>query len=289
MSTIRLVGITDFNILSAFRDVEQRLLELERKLTPQASARDPEVAQLQEDVAKLKSETARDPENAFIPQGPMSLPGLVPDPGGTSPLLDRVLHANGEWATPFHGAMSLVPPSSAGASIAQNTVNLKGSLTMTGALHADIVYCRRVVAVSQHGEVYVFDNASPQTLTNQNEYYQWTTNWVTSEINGLAWNSSSQFVIKVAGLYRLSFSATLFCGTANQDHEVAFFIDGATANDHRGHVSLLATSDKKQIVLLGLAVLAAGALVDVRVQNVTSAGRALTIEDANFSINRLVS
>jgi hypothetical protein len=282
--SIRLAGITDFNILSAFRDIEQKLAELEAR-QPSAPPQDPAILQLQDDVAMLKSVTERDSPNVFVPQGPMHLPGMVPDPDDTHVVTDRVLHANGEWASPLHGVLSLMPPGSGGTSLAQHTANLKGSLAVNGALSADSILCRRLHVSPQHCEVYIFDNVSTQTFTDANTFYQWTTNWAVSETGGAEWTAStSKILIKEPGVYLMDLVATVITGTANQDYEFAFFVNAATANDHRSHVSLLTTTEKRQVVAMAIATLAAGDLVDVRAQNVTSAGKALTIEDANFHV-----
>jgi len=139
---LRLSGITDVNILNAFRDIEDKLDELNSRQAPEAEVRAADVDDIHTKLDELALATKPDSFNIMMGAGPMSKPGYVPNPGLTSVFSDRVLHANGDWASPLNGRLTLTPTNQGGRSIAQDTAILNGSIHVNGTVDADTVNCR---------------------------------------------------------------------------------------------------------------------------------------------------
>ena len=179
---LRTAGIKDPSLLSTLRDLEERIRALEGKAAPPSLTQlEQSVDDIKSDIKKLKQMTTREAVNAFVPQGTMHLPGMVPDPGPTNVRTDRVLHANGEWASPLNGQLSLVPSGTGSGSIDQPTANLKGSLAITSALRADTI----------SGRVFVLQETHGMTL------------FVTSAINVIVWQAPYDYTLLAVRGYRV--------------------------------------------------------------------------------------
>ncbi len=179
---LRTAGIKDPSLLSTLRDLEERIRTQEAKPgSPSTLLLEQSIEDIKADIKKLKQATLREAVNAFVPQGTMHLPGMVPDPGPTNVRTDRVLHANGEWASPLNGQLSLVPSGTGGSSTDQPTANLKGSLAITSALRADTISARVFVEQETHG----------MTL------------FTTSAINVIVWQAPYNYTLLAVRGYRV--------------------------------------------------------------------------------------
>lgn len=136
---------------------------------------------------------------------------------------------------------------------------------------------------SIYAEMYLADNAVTQTLVNQNQFYQWTTGWIAGESKGFTLTpASGQIVPLYTAVYRVSITFGAFINAANQTLEFSLFKNGVYQPDHSMHLDLPNTRGNSGAIA-GILTLNAGDVLDLRVQNTTSAGKVLTIEDANLN------
>lgn len=136
---------------------------------------------------------------------------------------------------------------------------------------------------SIYGEMYLADNLLGQTLTNQNQFYQWTTGWIVGESNGFTITATTGRIVSLhSAVYRVSITFGAFINAANQDLEFALFKNGLYQPDHSMHLSLPNTRGNSGAIA-GILTLNLGDILDLRVQNTTSAGKILTVEDANLN------
>lgn len=136
---------------------------------------------------------------------------------------------------------------------------------------------------SIYAEMYLADNAVTQTLTNQNQFYQWTTGWIAGESNGFTISAATgQITALYSAVYRLAISFGAFINAANQDLEFGLFRNGVYQPDHSMHLSLPNTRGNAGAIA-GILTLNANDVLDLRIQNTTSAGKLLTLEDANLN------
>lgn len=138
-----------------------------------------------------------------------------------------------------------------------------------------------------YGELYIADNVVTQTLTPQNSFVKWVNGWTVGEFNQTTPSvANSNIVIGTAGVYMVSCSMSLAVTGNNQTLEVAIFRNGAYQPDHSLH-AVFATGDIVPFTLIGILTLGINDTIDVRVQNTTSAGKVLTISDANLSCHQI--
>lgn len=136
---------------------------------------------------------------------------------------------------------------------------------------------------SIYAEMYLADNAGTQTLTLQNHFYQWTTGWLAGESNGFTVApGTGQITALVSAVYRVAITFGTFVNAANQTLEFGLFRNGIYQPDHSMHLDLPNTRGNSGAIV-GILTLNAGDVMDLRVQNTTSAGKVLTIEDANLN------
>lgn len=134
-----------------------------------------------------------------------------------------------------------------------------------------------------YGEMYVADNAIGQTLTLQNHFYQWTTGWHAGESGGISLSlPGSKMVVSERGVYRVSFTFAANITGANQIVEFAIFKNGVYQPDHSMHL-VLPNVQGNSGAIMGILSLNAGDVIDLRVQNTSSAGKVFTLEDGNLS------
>lgn len=132
-------------------------------------------------------------------------------------------------------------------------------------------------------EMYLADNAGTQTLVNQNQFYPWTTGWISGELNGFnILPAQGQIIPLSTAVYRVAISFGAFINAANQTLEFSLFRNGVYQPDHSMHLDLPNTRGNSGAIM-GILSLQAGDVLDLRVQNTTSAGKILTIEDANLN------
>lgn len=136
---------------------------------------------------------------------------------------------------------------------------------------------------SIYAEMYLADNAGTQTLVNQNQFYQWTTGWTAGEKNGFTVNPIAGTITPLfSAVYHVVITFGTFINAANQTLEFALFRNGIYQPDHSMHLDLPNTRGNSGAIA-GILTLNAGDVLDLRVQNTTSAGKVLTIEDANLN------
>ena len=137
---------------------------------------------------------------------------------------------------------------------------------------------------TRYGELYIADNVAPQAITLQNTFYVWTTAWVQSELlNMTADAAAGTLTAQVPGIYRMTCALAASSSGASQVYEFALFRNGIYAADHSAHFTL-PNNVGNSCTLTGIINLAEGDVIDLRAQNVSSAGKSLLIEDANLSI-----
>lgn len=132
-------------------------------------------------------------------------------------------------------------------------------------------------------EMYLADNVATQTLVNQNQFYQWTTGWLAGESNGFTVTPGAGTITSLfSAVYRVAITFGAFINAANQILEFSLFRNGVYQPDHSMHLDLPNTRGNSGAIV-GILTLNAGDIMDLRVQNTTSAGKILTIEDANLN------
>ena len=142
-------------------------------------------------------------------------------------------------------------------------------------------------AVGAYGELYLADNFTPQTLTLQNTFYKWTTGWIEGEMLDCAPSAANANILaNTTAPYRVSVSFGADVTGVNQTLEFAIFRNGIYQPDHSMHVTMPLTRGNAGCIV-GILTLDAGDVIDFRVQNITSAGKDLTLEDANLSCSAI--
>lgn len=138
-----------------------------------------------------------------------------------------------------------------------------------------------------YGEMYVADNLATLTLTLINTFYPWVTGWVVGENNGTTPSVAGTMTSNTTGVFMVTFSgAASVVGGATQTLEFALFRNGVYQADHSVHV-VFPNNSGNAFSMSGILTLAAGDVITFRIQNTTSAGKALTVEDCNLSIHQV--
>lgn len=157
---------------------------------------------------------------------------------------------------------------------------LARSLSITGFYDFPVHF---LAGAMVYGEMFIADNVIGQTLANQNQFYQWTTAWQIGENSGISPSlSGSNMIANVSGVYRVSLSFAANVTGTNQNLEFSIFRNGVYQPDHSMHL-ILPNVQGNSGALMGILTLNAGDIIDVRVQNTSSAGKVFTLEDANLS------
>lgn len=137
-----------------------------------------------------------------------------------------------------------------------------------------------------YGEMYVADNVATLTLTLQSNFYQWVAGWVVGENNGTTPSVAGTLTSNTTGVFMVTFSGAASVTGAGQVLEFALYRNGVYQADHSVHVTF-PNNVGNSISMSGIMTLASGDVITLRIQNTSSAGKFLTIEDCNLSIHQV--
>jgi len=134
------------------------------------------------------------------------------------------------------------------------------------------------------GEMTIDNNAAATTMTNANQYYQLTNGWTAGDNDGFTFGSSA-LTCNTPGTYITSCVLSVLSGTANQDLVFALCKNGTPITDHIAQVRVSNANEAVAVPISGvIASVSSGDVFDVRVQNITSAGKNITPIYANCNI-----
>ena len=135
-----------------------------------------------------------------------------------------------------------------------------------------------------YGELIIDNNAVAQTLTVQNQWYKINGAWIASENNGVTLDpGNGQMTPTVGGAFQTIIAMSVTTPNANHTFEFSVFKNGLIIQDHNG-IQKLQSNAIVMMTLTGLAVLAAGDVVDVRARCTDTGGQDITIQFANYNI-----
>ena len=168
-------------------------------------------------------------------------------------------------------------------------IEVHGSLDVTSAISCHTLYTAHLdITQPQLGELYINSNASTQTATLQNTWYDWTTGWTLQQTAGLSVSASAgSFTVKDKGLYYVAANASVSTGTANQDYGMAVAVNNTPSSGLRSLISFTSTGTVYSAAVSGLVTLNAGDILTLQFENTTSAGKVFTVQFASFSILEL--
>jgi hypothetical protein len=127
------------------------------------------------------------------------------------------------------------------------------------------------------------NNAATLTLTLQNTYYRITTGWVAGDNNSWTY-SGNTLVCGNTGTYATICSLSVEIDTANQDVIFAIRKNGVVITDHLTQTRMSNANETNAVTMSGVVTgVNAGDVIDVAAQNITSAGKNITVIYANCS------
>ena len=143
-----------------------------------------------------------------------------------------------------------------------------------------------------HGGYYVNNPANfTTTLTSQNTYYELngTTAWTASPLN-LCTVTDPYVTVTKAGVYKIDYSISASLDAANQEIEAGIMLDQTTVQAMgSAHEKFLIAGDLANLSGTSFITLTANQKVSLAVQNITSAGKVITINHANLTITQVGS
>lgn len=138
---------------------------------------------------------------------------------------------------------------------------------------------------SSFGEMTITDNATATTLTNATTYYQQTAGWTAGDLDDFTFDGTATLTCTRGGNYQTLCSFSVSCDGANQVLRFAIFQNGSLITEHLVRMKLVNVTDVNTGTICGLVGgVKSGDTFDLRIYNETSAGKTVTISDANFSI-----
>lgn len=139
---------------------------------------------------------------------------------------------------------------------------------------------------SSVGELNITSTSTPLSLTLQNTFYK-ITGWTVGIFNSGTTPSStnSNIVINSAGIYQTLANISYIPGGNAHTFVFAVFLNGNQISGHQtSNMVNNVTNVINNVTLTGVVQFAVGDVVDIRVQNITSAGTSITVQNANFNL-----
>lgn len=124
------------------------------------------------------------------------------------------------------------------------------------------------------------------TLTNQNQYYELdgTTPWSVGPLN-LCTTTDPYITVTLAGTYKIDWTLSFTVNANNQSIEFGIMLDQTTVQTlGTAHVDDAATGQLQEAAGTALITLTAGQKVSLATQNITSAGKIISINHGNLTI-----
>lgn len=135
------------------------------------------------------------------------------------------------------------------------------------------------------GEIYVADNVTAQTATNQNTWYKWTTGYASGQSsNATLSTGNGNITALAAGGVKISVTGSISANANAQVLEVAVFKNDVYQTDLSCHITIPASGDYHNFAISGLSNFSINDVIDVRINNTTSAGKNITIQEVQLSM-----
>jgi hypothetical protein len=142
----------------------------------------------------------------------------------------------------------------------------------------------QAASTSPYGEIYIYNNANAQTLTLANHYY--TVLHFTAGLSNEFTAGSNQLVCNQAGVYQVSCIASY--GANNNDvMRFAVHLNGSPLTNMVAEAVTKGATSTQDIAITGFVTLAAGDILDLRVECTTGAGETILITHANLNCRTL--
>lgn len=142
-------------------------------------------------------------------------------------------------------------------------------------------------ASSAWGEMTIAANATALTLTSQNTYFQWVASWLAGDNSGFTFQTN-KLRCDTAGTYLTTCAISWSCDTNNQVLLFGIFQNGTVIASHVIEGKNSTSTDVKGTTITGIVTgVASTDVFDLRVQNTSGAGAAVTILYANFNLAKI--
>lgn len=144
-----------------------------------------------------------------------------------------------------------------------------------------------VLAVAPYAEMYIHDNANPETLTLQNTWYKVTDTWTADDLYGFSADiPNAQLICHAQGIYHVTTQIN-FQATPNASFQFAIFLNGVEQVDLAAHSIMRGVSQTISVPILGVVALIPGDILDLRVQCVSAAGTTVTVIHVNLTLHAI--
>jgi len=190
--------------------------------------------------------------------------------------LDGALNHDGSTAG-FFGTTPISQPTAWDA-ITDNTT---GTATPTWAT------AKNAAAAADYGGMKVTDNSSSTTITNQNDWYQFTEFSANMPARGVVPDSTTDhdLTIAVAGDYEIHADFSFFGGNI-ADYEWGIFVDGVLLTDFKSRRDIGTANRAGFGAISGIATLAADDEVTLRVRCTSTSSTSVTGEDVRLWVRQ---
>lgn len=138
-------------------------------------------------------------------------------------------------------------------------------------------------ATAAYGGIYVQNNASSQTLTTQNAWYQWTTGWAAGASAGTTPSAGSSNITSNTGAEFHVVCSLSFTGATGGRYEFGIFKNGVLVQS----VLNAGGASNDGLSVSCLVSLASTDTIDLRIRNLDNASAAVAVTYADLSIYAL--
>ena len=170
-------------------------------------------------------------------------------------------------------------------SLYSGAITSSGNLTINGTgtntFVADVNITGRPYA-----ELYVADTTNNNTLTTSSVYYTFKKFNQTGLINNATWTDST-IIISLAGVYKISGTFVLAVNNPNEEVHIAVFVNNNELMKSETESQMAGSGDHYDFAFRCLSSLSANDIIKVKVKNVTSSGKVVTMHNANWGIEKI--
>ncbi len=141
---------------------------------------------------------------------------------------------------------------------------------------------------SAHGEMYVHDNTTGLTFTNDDTFYKWVTGWTAGDSDGVTVDPTTnhRITVNTDGTYLVT-CAVSFSGTINETFEAALYKNGTVVPGVYLERKLGAGGDVGSASFIGIIDLVEDDYLEVFFKSTSGAGNSVVAREMNFSASSI--
>jgi hypothetical protein len=128
-------------------------------------------------------------------------------------------------------------------------------------------------------------NVTAQTLTNQNTYYTWSTGWLINSQDNMTASTSGTLTCVVPGVYEIVLTITYSKSSAPDDIHGGISLNNAEPQGNREWTFKTNSSDETDHSVCARIRMKVGDYVSVKIVDITSGGKTVTVTHSNFMAN----